>query len=340
MGSDPTPEMRRNDLTNEWIAYAPDRLDRPHRTSSGRETNADRESPPRNDTPVPGCPFCPGNEEQLPSVRWQLESDDGPWCTRAVPNKYAALERDAPRPSTPPTSLYASRASTGHQEVIIDTPNHHLPAHRFGQDQMRAVVHTYVQRYETARADGLIPVLFRNHGARAGASIDHPHSQLVALPFEPATVQREEMAARTWHEDRGACPYCTMIEIERGEECRVVTETDGYVMFVPYAAREPYELWILPRRHEPEFARTTNDERSALSRLLQDALSRLYRTLDNPSYNLFVRTALTYESSAPYLHWSLRIRPRVSVDAGLEQSTNVRINPSIPERDAAALRGA
>jgi UDPglucose--hexose-1-phosphate uridylyltransferase len=278
----------------------------------------------------------------LPSVLWELEAEDNrPWQTRVVPNKYSALDPSrAPNHQT--GGLYQTRASRGRQEVIIDTPDHHHPLAQMPVAQVDAVLQTYLDRYHTIRTehDDLIPFLFRNHGASAGASIAHPHSQLIAPNFRPPQIEREEQNARARYEEMGQCPYCAMIADELNAEDRLVWTSGAFVAFVPFAAEMPYEMWILPRRHAPEFGNLQPNHRRELAKALHTLLGRLRTHLNNPDYNFFVRTALDYQTDAPHLHWSLRIRPRTTLQAGYELSTGVQINPSIPERDAAVLREA
>ena len=335
MTSEYTPETRQDRITKEWVACAPTRSSRPHKTGS-RTPAPD----PADDTPVEGCPFCPGHEEKLPSVLWQLDADDDrPWQTRVVPNKYPALTPDeAPEQQT--CGLYETRTSYGRQEVVIDTPYHHQGLAQMTVEQVEAVLQTYLSRYHTLRqADPpLYPFVFRNHGAGAGASIAHPHSQVIATHFPPPRIEREEAAARKRYDERGACPYCEMIADEVQAGTRMVWANEKFVVFVPFAARVPYEMWILPRTHEPEFGRLTDEARAALAPALHEAVRRLHDRLDDPDYNFFVRTALDYESDAPPLHWSIRLQPRLTVEAGFELNTGVQVNPSIPERDAAVLR--
>jgi len=337
MASSYDPETRRDRITNQWVAFAPSRSGRPKHTTPDAVPPA-----PDENLPVEGCPFCPGHEDMLPSVLWELDHDGPlPWTTRVVPNKYAAL--DPARTSFDQTcGLYRSRASRGRQEVIIDTPRHHQPLAQMPVAHVDAVLHTYLERYRTIRRedDNLIPFLFRNHGASAGASIAHPHSQLIAPDFRPPQIEREERAARARYDELGHCPYCAMIEDELAAEARLVWTSEAFVAFVPFAAEVPYETWLLPREHEPEFGRLGDEDRKELAEGLHGVLGRLRTCLDDPDYNFFVRTALDYESDHPHLHWSLRLQPRTTVQAGYELGTGQRINPSIPERDAAALRGA
>lgn len=330
-----SPETRRDPLRQQWVAFAPSRSSRP------KHTNPDPDAPdPTDDRPVEGCPFCPGHEDLLPSILWELDEPDGLWRTRAVPNKYPAFRADG-EPFDTASRLHASRASRGHQEVIIETPRHHEHLAQMPVARVDAVLQTFLHRYRAVRTemDDFIPFLFRNHGATAGASIAHPHSQLIATDVPPPSVEQEEAAARAFFEEQDECPYCTTIRDEVNAQERLVFTNEHFVAFVPYAAHVPYETWIVPRRHEPEFGRLSRPVRTALARTLHTVLSRLRNRLDDPDYNFFVRTALEYESTAPHLHWSLRIQPRMTFQAGFEVSTGLRINPSIPERDAAVLRG-
>ena len=329
------PQTRQDRITNQWVAFAPSRSDRPKHTTSDPSPSVGAEDPP-----VEGCPFCPGHEEMLPSVLWELEAENGrPWRTRVVPNKYAALDPHR-APGHQSCGLYRTRASRGRQEVIIDTSRHHEPLAQMPVGQVDALLKTYLERYRTIRTedDDLIPFLFRNHGAGAGASIAHPHSQLIAPDFRPPHIEREEQAARARYDETGHCPYCQMVDTELDAATRLVWTSDAFVAFVPFAAEVPYELWILPREHAPEFGRLQDEHRRELATALHTLLGRLRTHLDNPDYNFFVRTALDHQSEAPHLHWSLRIRPRTTVRAGYELGTGERINPSIPERDAAVLR--
>lgn len=330
-----SPETRQDRITNRWVAFAPSRSDRPKQTNTKVSLTLREE-----EAPVKGCPFCPGHEDMLPSVLWELDASSGlPWQTRVVPNKYAALAPDR-APSEQTCGLYRSRASRGRQEVIVETPRHYQSLAQMPVSHVNAVLETYLERYHTIRreSEDLIPFLFRNHGASAGASIAHPHSQLIAPDFRPPQIEREERAARTRYEELGRCPYCVMIEEELDTETRLVYTNEFFVVFVPYAADVPYEMWILPRTHEPEFGRLSDAARKALAESLHNVLGRLRTQLKDPDYNYFVRTALDYNSDHAHLHWSLRIRPRTTVQAGYEQGTGQRINPSIPERDAAVLR--
>jgi UDPglucose--hexose-1-phosphate uridylyltransferase len=336
----PDQELRQDLITKRWVIVAPKRDQRP------RDIDDAEAGDPRDASPVEGCPFCPGHEDMLTRVVWQMDDAEyGPagWRTRAVPNKYPALTPD-PAPHAERCGLYRSKAGIGRQEVVIDTPYHYESLAHMPVAQVEAVLETYLERYRTlreeSRANGtpLIPFIFRNHGADAGASLPHPHSQIIAAEIEPPRVKQEERRAQAHYAETGRCAYCEMIEDELDAEARLVHATDSFVAFVPYSAQAPFETWILPREHEPEFGRTGPAARSALAESLHAVLSALHTQCGNPAYNFFVRTALAYDAEAPHLHWSLRIRPRISVNAGFELATGLQVNPSLPERDAEVLR--
>lgn len=335
MSAEPTQEVRQDQITQSWVVCAPTRNHRPHAIDD------DLSGAPDDLTPVEGCPFCPGHEAMLPEVLWELNGADGtvPWKTRVAPNKYPALTPDGDATERH-CGLYRVRGGHGQQEVIIDTPYHYHTLATLPAKQVDAVVETYLARYHALRQaeEGLIPFVFRNHGADAGASLPHPHSQIIAPSLPPPSIQHEEARAEARYAETGHCAYCEMLDDTLDSAARVVWTNDTFVVFVPYAAQVPYAMWILPREHEAEMGRLDGERRRAFSEALHQALLRLHRALGDPDYNFFFRTALDYESDAPHLHWSLRIEPRTTIAAGFELGTGMMVNPSLPERDAEVLR--
>jgi len=355
----PQSELRQDLITEEWVICAPERSNRPRQFSDASDASDEGHGP------VDGCPFCPGHEHMLPEVlfEWSPANANGhsapaaevspsetpaaedsngegslPWHTRSVPNKYPALEPVEEREAYT-CMMYRSRPGHGRQEVIITSPRHRECLARMPVVRVESVLRTYQHRYHALREQGLVPIIFHNHGASAGASLTHPHSQIIAPEIEPPQVLREENRASRRFRETGQCLYCEMIEQEIQAEARVVYRNDAFVVFVPYAARDPYEMWILPLEHQPEFG-LLNGTTSGLAEALRAALRSLHRALGDPDFNFYVRSALEYESDASHLHWSLRIRPRMSIDAGFEIGTGIKVNPSLPERDADVLREA
>lgn len=324
-------DLRQHPITRNWTICAPARTSRPSDVTLGE--------PSPGGGAAKGCPFCTGNEHMLPGILYETQSADG-WQTRVVPNKYPALVPEA-KGGPARGGLFGKAPAYGRQEVIVETPRHDAPLACLSPKAVRAVIETYLARYHAIRQDDatLIPFLFRNHGSEAGASLAHPHSQLIATAVPPPAVVREEEAARERYDELSGCAYCALLEREVEEGARVVLGNDAFVAFVPYAAAVPYELWILPRRHRADFGGLPEDEQAAFAEILQATLARLRQRLGDPDYNFYIRSSLDYGSTALHLHWHTRIIPRTTKLAGFEWSTGMHINPSLPEGDAAFLRG-
>ena len=182
--------------------------------------------------------------------------------------------------------------------------------------------------------------MFRNYGQRAGASLAHPHAQIVALDFVPPKLAATDEWAREYYVEHGRCALCAELDIELKSGARVVEANDAFVALVPFAAEHPFELWIVPRRHEASFGALTDEGLPAFAALLGRSLRRLSASLADPPYNFVVDSAPKDELAAPHLHWRLRIVPDVAIWGGFELGTGLPINPSSPEDDARVLRAA
>jgi UDPglucose--hexose-1-phosphate uridylyltransferase len=289
-----------------------------------------------------GCPFCPGNEDMLPEILFQMKADKksgDAWQTRVVPNKFAALSPDGSI-DRHTEGLYVFMEGYGHHEVVIESPYHNRDMSRMSSPEIESVIETYHRRYidlmRTHR--NMMTLIFRNHGARAGTSLIHPHSQILVTGMVPNHIRWREDEAQRYFDEWGRCVYCDILDQELGDGRRIVAENKRFVAFVPFAAEVPYETWILPREHKADFGSVSDEEKSYLSAILRDILSKLHETLDNPAYNFIVNTAARFKANEPQLHWYLQIRPRLTTPAGFEIGSGICINPSLPEEDAKALR--
>lgn len=309
--------------------------------------------PPRSES----CPFCPGNEEELPAVLWEVSSPDEPgWRIRAVPNRYPAFatpapearaERpggreegkvDLPGPPRPGRSLPAA----GAQEVVIETPRHDMDLADMPVAHAEAVVRSYRTRYR-AHAHGDPPrrvTLFRNEGRNAGTSLAHAHAQVVATPFTPPGTGRRERRMRAYHDETGHCLLCDLPGSEPDAEARTVFRGEHMTAFVPWAAESPLEIWIVPRRHAPSFGDLSGEEAAEVARLLV-SVGRGYRDRGgNPDFNLLLHSSPGEGDADPALHWFLQLRPRIGRAAGFELLTRITINASEPLGDADLIRDA
>jgi UDPglucose--hexose-1-phosphate uridylyltransferase len=209
---------------------------------------------------------------------------------------------------------------------------------------VRDVLETYAARLRHWRRDGRFAygLVFKNQGHRAGASIAHLHSQLVALPAVPALVEAEISRADQFQRETTSCAYCELIQVERRLAARIVFDDGHYVAFCPFASLQPCETWIIPVGHQPAFELAMNGSESLerLSQLLHTLVTRLERLLPEASYNLLLRTAPWSGDCDQIYHWRIELVPRLNAVAGLESATGIFINPIAPERAAEKLRSA
>jgi len=325
-------QIRQNKATKEWVIYATDRGDRPKDFSKKEKLKQlpayDKE-----------CPFCAGNESKLTSIIMEIPDKDGKWQTRVVPNKYPALLPDGD-PFREAEDIYVKMNSYGRHDVIIESPYHNRDISQMSSDEIRRVIETYHKRYLDVMKTNknMVPLIFRNHGERAGTSLLHPHSQLIVTGFVPHHIRWREIEAQRYHDEWGKCVFCEMLNYELKTGVRIVMEENTMVAFVPYAADVPFEVWIMPRQHKADFGKISDEEKTDLVVILQSILSKYYKKLNDPDYNYIINTSARYEAGEPHLHWYFQIRPRLTTRAGFEIGSGISINPSIPEEDAAFLR--
>ena len=328
-------ELRQDRTTGDWVVIAPKRGERPH----ARGANARAAPRPRFD---PNCPFCPGNEAQLPGLIDETAAPGAPgWRVRVVPNKFPALQLEQAVSALPGDGQRA-RPGHGMHEVIIESPWHDAEPATMSADELSAAVVVYRERSRILlEQDGIgAAILFRNYGLRAGASLMHPHAQIIALDFVPPKVAAMGEWAKHYRQQHGRCALCDELASERQDGIRVVDENDAYVALVPFAAEHPFELWLVPKRHQASFSVLGDNELPIFASLLGRALRRLSAALGDPPYNFVVDSAPKTEVVAPHWHWKLRIVPDVAIWGGFELGAGLPINPSSPEDDARELRAA
>ncbi|HOA34835.1 MAG TPA: DUF4921 family protein [Bacillota bacterium] len=332
-------EIRRDPISGRLVIFATERSKRPA-AFAGKGGGANgRAAVPAY---LEGCPFCAGNERMTPPEllalgRSTAEPDTAGWRVRVVPNKYPAVMLEE---KGTPDFRGALSPGYGAHELLIEIPEHNLQPGSFPPRQMELVVEAYYRRGRALANYRRLRYLqiFRNHRREAGASIEHPHSQLIALPFVPPAVRLELESAHQAYLAEGICPFCRMLEEERQFDGRVILNCGAYTAFIPFAARSPFETWILPRRHEASFFETAASERAELAEFLEE-LFRLYaHVLGDTPYNYYLHTAPLRSLPLPHYHWHIELIPRVSIAAGFEMGSGVYINVTRPEEAARFLR--
>ena len=337
-------ELRWDPLKMHWVIIATERGRRPRDFHMEQET--------RN---VAACPFCYGNEERTPQEIFAIRPSGLPntpnWRVRVIPNKYPALRVEG-EPTSRGHGLYDVMNGIGAHEVIIETPDHNRSMADMSEHEIADVLRAYRARYLDLRKDFRLRymMIFKNHGARAGATLSHSHSQLIAVPLLPPVVTTELRVARNYFNSKERCIFCDMIEFEIREGERIIREFSNYVIFTPYASSSPFEMRLFPKRHNHDFALMNDAQLDELAFAMRDMLQRIKQVLRDAAYNFILHTAPPphprpgkpgYWGSLEYdYHWHIELIPRMTQTAGFEWGTGFYINPTSPEDAASFLREA
>jgi UDPglucose--hexose-1-phosphate uridylyltransferase len=292
------------------------------------------------------CPFCYGNEDHTPPEILCYRADGGGsnspgWKLRVVPNKFPALgiEGNLNRQGE---GLFDKMNGIGAHEVIIETPDHSASLATLSDQAVEDVLWAFRDRMLDLKKDKRFRyiLIFKNHGEAAGASLEHSHSQLIALPIVPKLVREEIEGSKAHYSFKERCVYCDIIRQELDSGSRVIDENADFVVIAPYAPRFPFETWLLPKTHDSCFEDAQKREYQNLSRILKSTLSRVDQVLGHPPYNLVIHTSPITESLNDFYHWHIEIMPKLSKVAGFEWGTGFYINPVPPEESSRALREA
>jgi UDPglucose--hexose-1-phosphate uridylyltransferase len=292
------------------------------------------------------CPFCYGNESKTPPEILVYRSDGAEpnspgWTVRVVPNKFPALgiEGDLGRKGE---GLFDKMNGIGAHEVIIETPEHNATIGTLPAKGVEDVVWAFRDRVLDLKKDRRFRyvLIFKNHGEAAGASLEHPHTQLIALPIVPKRVQEEVDGSRQYYSIKERCIFCDVLRQELDSRIRIVEENSDFVTLEPYAPRFPFETWILPKKHESHFEDCQSTIYQNLAQALKSLVSRMERVLESPAYNMVIHTSPMRDASNDYYHWHVELMPRLTRVAGFEWGTGFYINPTPPEEAAAFLKEA
>ena len=331
-------ELRQDPSTDRWVVIAQNRANRPQEFVQ-LETRRD----------VTSCPFCAGNEAETPDevAKFNVGSvaSSGTWDVRVVPNKYPVVSSTATAEQmvAPAGDLVGGlgqrQPGLGGHEVIIESPRHLVSFSELTEPQAALSFRAYQQRLQSLEEDPRLhyALIFKNNGVAAGASLEHVHSQLIALPFVPPEVQYEMTRAEEHRVLRGNSLMQSVLEAELNDGSRIVTSTDRFVAFCPAASRMPYETWVVPRSPAPRFELETPDMIAEAACVARDVIIRLEKVIDRPAYNFWLHTAPLRDDSSR-IHWRIEIAPRVTKLAGFEIGSGCFINLVAPEAAAVLLR--
>ncbi|MDD5084875.1 MAG: galactose-1-phosphate uridylyltransferase [Candidatus Omnitrophica bacterium] len=334
------PELRKDPVVGRWVIVSTARGKRP----------SDFLPSPVDDAGPQKCPFCYGHEHMTPPEITAYRPDGSRpntpgWKVRTVPNKYPALGIDDILTKRG-VGIYDMMTGFGAHEVIIETPDHYRGIKDLTLEELSDVLRMCQGRIQDLHRDIRFRyiLVFRNEGPLAGASLSHPHTQLVATPITPKRVKEELMGAESYFKQRERCIFCDIIHEEREEGRRIVFENDHFISFCPFASRFPFEIWLLPKRHELDF-HASHDNLRDMAQALKVTMQKLAIALNNPQYNYIIHSAPNLFPRRGYwqtiqddYHWHIEIMPRLTKVAGFEWGTGFYINPTPPEDAAKYLQ--
>jgi UDPglucose--hexose-1-phosphate uridylyltransferase len=346
-------ELRHDPLTDRWVVISPERAGRP------------RDVPQSDKSKLTFCPFCPGNEDKTPTPEIfavlengstrrdtvdpeQIRSD---WRLRVIPNKFTALRLEDPLRRRG-DGLYDKVGGFGAHEIVVEGRDHQCEIDSLPLEQVILILNILKLRMTDLEKDPRFRYLsvFKNKGNNAGASLEHPHFQLIGLPITPSEVARELRCSMEHYLEKDRCLICDILlqEMEKGE--RIIDGDESFVVLSPYAARFSGEIFIAPSpdEHSHSFPETDIRKIEKLAVILQRTLLRLKRKYNDPPYNIALHTAPFFnrktdsngESIKQDFHWHIHIFPRIHNIAGFELSNDCYINTYSPEAVAETLRGA
>lgn len=328
-------ELRRDPTTGRTVIIAPERLPGsrlwgPTRVDAGSEEL---------------CPFCEGQEDlagrEILAWRPPGQQAHGPgWSVRVVPNRLPALRVES-HYAEPTRGLFQVLGGLGAHEVIIESRDHQANWSSMSAGELRTVLWAWRERMRDLRRDVRLKtfLVVKNEGAAAGATLDHPHSQLMALPFVPQHLEDELVASHFRFETLGRCVFCAVIEDELAANLRVVSHDADTVAISAFAARVPFETWILPRRHLSAFDEECDDCLLAIAERLRDTMRRLDEALQSPAYTVLLHMSPVGQWARSY-HWHLEVIPRLAPVNALAWDGGIHINPVSPEQATRVLREA
>lgn len=329
-------ELRREPIVGRWVIINTDNPTTPDSFEVEDHTPKQANN----------CPFCYGHEQETPP-EIEVVREDGTkpntpgWSVRVVANKFPALqiEGDLNRRGL---GIFDLSNGIGAHEVIVETPYHTHTLTDLLDNEMCAVISKYCSRALDLIKDKRFKyiLIFKNFGKSAGASLEHSHTQLIALPMVPKNVQEELKGAHDYFAYRERCIFCDMVYQEYQDKNRIIIENRNFISFSPFVPRFPFEVWIVPKRHNPYFCHMTQEEICDLAKILKEVLLRIKVSLHNPSYNFIIHSSPLDEENKESYHWHVEIMPKLTRVAGFEWGTGFYIVTTPPDLAAKYLREA
>lgn len=333
-------ELRYDIISKDWVVIATGRAKRPETfKEEKRQDHCLSKSK---------CPFCKLSSMPEPTLIYSKGKQvdykrptalSDQWTTVAAPNKFPAVVPQGSLDEHIEGKLYKTLNAVGFHEVVV-TRSHTRQIAEFSVAEIKELIDVYQLRYLTLKKEKFVNYIsiFHNHGREAGASICHPHSQILTTPLIDASLQRALATAEGYLKETGKCIYCKMNRWEQKSKQRVIFENKNFLVICPFASKVAFEMIISPKRHLSYFENSTEEEKTDLAEAFREAMSRLYKGLNDPAYNFYLHTAPCDDRDYAHYHWHWTILPKTSIPAGFEFGTGIEISVIEPEKAAEYLR--
>ncbi|HSF25681.1 MAG TPA: DUF4931 domain-containing protein [Blastocatellia bacterium] len=352
--ADFSPELRKDPISGRWVIISSARAQRPEAPEPRREEES-AEARAR-------CPFCYGHEDTTPPEIFTIRNNGEPpntpgWLTRVVPNKFPAFGI-FPEINLRRVGMFQMATGYGAHEVAVESPDHETYLEQQPLPQIARIVDTWWERNVDLERDQKLKyvLIFKNHGKAAGASLSHPHAQIIATTVIPDALKSKLTNAKEHYVGGEGCIWCRQVDqllyyenkiynhdgsvlVSIQQRDRVVAESEKFVAYIPFAARMPFEVHISPKVHQHSFIQTSPEERFELARILKTVLMKVYKLLGNPPYNFYIHSSPNlnvlprtgdYSTIRDDFHWHIEILVRTTIWAGFEQGSGIYINPLNP----------
>lgn len=328
-------ELRRDPIGGRWVIVDTDHPNKPQ----------DFEYEPQTWHAAGVCPFCYGNEGMTPpEIDAVRDSGTGPntsgWQVRVVPNKFPALQIEG-NLERRGLGIYDMSCGVGAHEVLIESPYHQKDICDLLNSEIENFILMYSRRALDLQKDKRFKyiLVFKNFGAAAGASLEHPHTQIVALPMVPKNVMEEIKGAQNYFDYRERCIFCDIIRQEAQDKERIILENKDYIAFCPFVSRFPFEIWIMPKKHSTCFCHMSQEEVPSLAGILKDTITNLKKVFPNVSYNFMLHSSpINGDGGVESYHWHIEFMPKLTRVAGFEWGSGFYVVSTPPELAAKYLR--
>jgi len=331
-------ELRFDLVSKDWVLIATGRAKKPETFKKERKA--------KEITSKRKCPFCKketfkdfilafaGGKKILSGQKLPKN-----WTTIVVPNKFPAVFPYHKLAEKIEGNLYQKMNAVGFHEVVV-TKNHNKSIGQFEIIKIKELLDVYHARYLELMRKPFVNYIsiFHNHGPEAGASIPHPHSQILTTPLIDVDLKRALSTSERYFKKHKRCIYCEMGKWERKVKKRIIFENKDFVVLCPFASKVAFETIISPKYHSAYFEKITEKEKWQLAEAFKMALGKLYKALRDPDYNFYLHTAPCDGKKYDHYHWHFTILPKTAIWAGFEVGTRIEISTIEPEKAAEYLR--